>query len=140
MTTARADILQRIRDALGPDATDGRAGEVEPSYRRRGAYEPGAAPLVDRFEDRTLDYRAGFLRATAESLPERVAEAVAAGVARSEDAHPGTRPRVLVPPGLNLAWVGRVEGEIVVDDAAQDTGALDSGRLDTVALTPWMPW
>jgi L-lactate dehydrogenase complex protein LldG len=112
MTTAREVVLERIRAALG----DGwPAPEVPRDYRLRGPHDPGAAALLDLLEDRTLDYRARFLRATPPSLPDTVAEALG-----------GTGLRVVVPPGLDPRWLSKAGGEIIVDAPTLSPAILDT--------------
>jgi len=108
---ARQEVLEGIRSAL---AGDGPAPPVERAYRKRGIFPPGSPALLDLLEDRTLDYRAGFLRATTDSLPEVVATALAGA------------GRVIVPSGLDPQWLTRVDAEIVTDDASLDPLALDA--------------
>jgi L-lactate dehydrogenase complex protein LldG len=136
-------MLQRIREALATEGTARREAPVERNYRHRGRHDPGTEPLLDLLEERTLDYRAGFLRATPEALPDRIAEALTAGMTQSQSqseksentavAEGGliaTRPQVVVPAGLDRGWVRGAEGgaDIVVDD-----GTIDPARLDTMA-------
>ncbi len=137
-------MLQRIREALGTEDTSRREAPVERNYRLRGRHDPGAEPLLDLLEERTFDYRAGFLRATVESLPDRIAEALTAGMAQSQfentEAAVGTvgsvgtevgllatRPQVVVPAGLDRGWVSGAEAgaDIVVDDGTIDPAGLD---------------
>ncbi len=129
VTEARALVLGRIRHALANDAPE--ASAFTRDYRTRGPYSPGAAPLLDLLEDRIRDYRAGFLRATPESLTVQVGAALTQAVARSTGgagpAGPG-RLRLLVPPGLERRWVDGdlFDAELVVDGTTVDTVSLDT--------------
>jgi L-lactate dehydrogenase complex protein LldG len=120
MITAREVVLERIRAALAGEG-DPVASSVPRNYRRRGPHDPGAPALLDLLEDRTLDYRAGFVRTTPQSLPEAVAAALAGA------------PRVVVPPGLDPRWVSRADGEIVTDDMTLSPAILDT--MDAVVTT-----
>jgi L-lactate dehydrogenase complex protein LldG len=78
-------------------------------------HEPGAPTLLDLLEERTLDYRAGFVRATPASLPDVVAAVLGEGVAR-----------VIIPPGLDRGWVSKVDAELVLDDPSLTPATLDT--------------
>jgi L-lactate dehydrogenase complex protein LldG len=101
--SAREEILQRVRRALGPS-------RPEPPDVPRG-YRDHAAPtdVVGLFAERVADYRAGVTRCTAGEV-ERVVRDVLG---------PGTR--VVVPPDLPFT----------VEGAAADTG-LTARELDAV--------
>ena len=104
---ARADVLARIRAALGPGAE---APEVPRRYR--GARIDDSS--VDRFCERVAEYKASVTRVRAAELPETVARLCAGR-------------RIAVPPGGPDA----VDGvEVVVDDPPLSPAALD--KLDGV--------
>jgi L-lactate dehydrogenase complex protein LldG len=109
---AREEVLGRIRSALGSGSVP---PEIHRAYRRRGVHEPGAPALLDLLEERTLDYRAGFVRATPAPLPDVVAAVLGEGVAR-----------VVIPPELDRGWVRKVNGELVVDDPSLTPATLDT--------------
>ena len=115
MSDARADVLGRIRAALGPGAA---APEVPRAYRGPGAAgETGSAAIVDRFCERVAEYQATVTRVTAAELRDTVA-----ALCRERGAQ-----RIAVPPGGPdvLAAV-----EIVVDEPPLSPQALD--QLDGV--------
>ena len=112
MRAARDEVLGRIRSALGSGSVP---PEIPRVYRRRGTHEPGAPALLDLLEERTLDYRAGFVRATPASLPDVVAAVLGEDVAR-----------VIIPPELDRGWVSKVDAEFVVDHASLTAAILDT--------------
>jgi L-lactate dehydrogenase complex protein LldG len=123
LTSTREIMLRRIREALvGESREGGDSASFSRAYRTRGRHEPGAAELVDLLEDRTLDYRAGFLRATPASLAEQVASALGAAGRRGA--------RLLIPPGLEREWLSRADAEVVVDH--QGLGAVALDGMDAV--------
>ena len=109
MSDARAEVLARIRRALGPGVT---APAVPRDYRTRG--DLGRAALLELFTDRLVDYRAAVRPATAADLPAVLAAALAERGAE----------RVVVPPGLPWAVPGAV--------ADADLPATELDRLDGV--------
>jgi L-lactate dehydrogenase complex protein LldG len=112
--SARAEVLSRIRTAIGGEARDPRPPDVDRGYRLRGDLD--RARLLDLLSERLVDYRATVRRAAASGLADAV------GAALSER---GAR-RVVVPPGLDLpALPPGVEA--VPDDglAPRDLDALD---------------
>jgi L-lactate dehydrogenase complex protein LldG len=124
MTSARQEILGRIRSALA----DVPAGErpqdvvVARAYRREGKLTGEA--LVERFADRVRDYDAAVRR----SAPGEVAATVAAACADMG------LSRVVVPPGLASGW--RPAGMEVVEDDGLTTQQIDeiNGAVTGCAL------
>jgi L-lactate dehydrogenase complex protein LldG len=110
---ARAEILARVRTALGHRPPQ--PVEVPRNYRHRGDHPPGAAAVLDLFEDRLTDYHARVLRTGPDGLAAAVAEAVPVGA------------RFVVPPGLADGWA---PPGAVVDDGTLTADALD--RVDGV--------
>ena len=119
--SARAEVLGRIRDALG-------AGAAEPDVPRgyRGSGDPPEGDVVALFCERAADYRATVRRVSEAELPHAVAAACA---------ERGVR-RVVTPGG----W-GRIpdalEGlELVADDPPLSPRELDAfdGVLTGCAL------
>jgi L-lactate dehydrogenase complex protein LldG len=110
MTTAKDEILQRIRSALGPQRP---AVEVPREYRPADPNAPGA---LDVFTDRLEDYKASVHRATAETAAEVIAGLLA------------TAGRVVVPDGLPDGWA---------PGATVDNGlsAVELDAFDTVLTT-----
>ena len=115
MSAARADVLARIRSALGPGVE---VPEVPRAYRGPGAAgKTGSAAIVDRFCERVAEYQATVTRVTAADLPDTVAS-----LCRARGAQ-----RIAVPPGGPDVLAGV---EIVVDEPPLSARALD--QLDGV--------
>ena len=93
--TARHDVLAAVRRALGRTGTARHDDDDAPVPRTyRGATGTAGAPEdLDLLVDRILDYRASVRRCTAADLPVVLGEELS-GVAT-----------VVVPPGLDLAWL-----------------------------------
>lgn len=113
VTEARAEILSRIRSALGPrpDVPD-----IPREYR--GAGQSGLDVVVDRFCERAAEYRATVRRVARADLDAALAEAAA-------------QRRLAVPPGAPWQL-----DRLTVDDpplSAHDLDALD-GVLTGCAL------
>jgi len=113
-TTAREEVLARIRSALGPDP---RPVEVARGYRTSGEHAPGAAELLDLLTDRLVDYKAGVSRCTVAEVPTTV------GALLDRLAGAG---RVVVPPDLPEAWTAGAH-------VLRDDGSVSTAELDTVA-------
>ena len=110
---ARAEVLARIRSALGPDPAP---VAVTRGYRTEGEHAPGSDALLDLLEDRLLDYKAGVVRCREADL----AATVAAVLERT-----APTGRLVVPPGLPAGWTaGR--------DVLRDDGSTSTDELDTV--------
>jgi L-lactate dehydrogenase complex protein LldG len=111
MTTARDDILRRVRAAKGGPATAPPA-----DYRRWSALD--RAQLVERFCERVADYQADVRRASAAGLGSELRSCL-----KSRDA------RVVgIPPGLPEAW--RPIGVELLEDRGLTAPELD--HLDAV--------
>jgi L-lactate dehydrogenase complex protein LldG len=106
-SAAKDDVLARIRTALGPaPATSAPgAGPIPRGYAVRGAADPGDPALLDLLTDRLEDYRATVRRCAPSDLPATVAAVLAA-----RGAH-----RVVVPAGLDAAWLAAWDGEALPD-------------------------
>jgi L-lactate dehydrogenase complex protein LldG len=115
---ARAEVLGRVRDALGPGVA---VPEVPRSYRGAGGAAGG--DVVERFCERVADYQATVRRVSAEELAGAVASACAARGVR----------RLVTPPG----GPPELEGlELVADDPPLSVRDLDGvdGVLTGCAL------
>lgn len=130
--SAREDVLNRVRAALGGPGTGttaaGKVGtapaavEVPRSYRAAGDHAAGSAAVLDQIVDRLVDYQAHVRRMAADELPAAVAEILAEAGS------------VVVPPGLDEAWLGGVGGDVVVHRDARDAplSALDLDAVGAV--------
>lgn len=93
-TTAKADILARIRGALG----DTPAGvEVPRAYSVEHRFAPGTPEVIDLLKDRLIDYKANVYETPAEGVAATV-EKLLAG-----------ESSFVVPAGLPAEWLP--EGE-----------------------------
>jgi len=103
MSSARHEVLERIRRALGADerghGNDIRPGEdrsgfsVPREYRRRGT--KGPRELLRLLHDRIVDYEATVLRCRPPELARAIAERLAARDAR----------KLVTPPDIPDAWM-----------------------------------
>ncbi|KZM76891.1 lactate utilization protein C [Cellulosimicrobium sp. I38E] len=123
--SARDDVLARVRAALGGSTATGSAasGSVPRAYRERGDLAPGSPEAVDVLVDRLVDYRAHVhVAATASEVATVVGDLLA-------DAG-----SVVVPPGLDVAWLDALgAGTVVVPDARDDPRTPDElDRVDAV--------
>jgi L-lactate dehydrogenase complex protein LldG len=94
-TSAREEVLARIRTALGQDRSEGpsEAPEIPRDYRTTD--ERPLSALLDLLTDRLVDYRATVLRCGPEEVATAVADALDSGLG------PGWSPTdVVVAPGL----------------------------------------
>jgi L-lactate dehydrogenase complex protein LldG len=110
----KAEILGRIAAALGPDPV---VPAVPREYRRTAPFPAGDPALLELLVDRLEDYKATVHRCP----PDRLARTVAAALT----ARGATR--VVVPDGLDLAWLTGWEGT-ALPDAVDDP--LDVATLD----------
>jgi L-lactate dehydrogenase complex protein LldG len=124
--TARAEVLGRIRSALGP--ARGRPVEVPAGYRR-GQYAPGE--LAEVFAERVADYRATVTQVARGAVAAAVEAAVEAALGGRDDQRDqdGRRDRngrrLAVAPGFDPAWLP-ASGELLVDDPPLSVPALDA--------------
>jgi L-lactate dehydrogenase complex protein LldG len=108
-SSARAEILRRIRAANGGAADGERAGRqwnaIERSYRR--AASRSREEILELLEDRLRDYDANVVRVSTPDI------AMTVGKMLSER---GKR-KIVIPPGMEQTWLP--EGfDFVVDDGA----------------------
>jgi len=120
VSDAKADVLQRVRSALGGGAS---VPEVPREYRGAGSPAPSGGDVVELFCERCADYRATVRRVSAAELPAAVAAACAERGAR----------RLVTPPGGPSGLEGL---ELVADDPPLGARALDGfdGVLSGCAL------
>ncbi|MET0817959.1 MAG: LUD domain-containing protein [Solirubrobacteraceae bacterium] len=120
MSDAKADVLKRVRSALGGGAS---VPEVPREYRGAGSPAPSGGDVVELFCERCADYRATVRRVSAAELPAAVAAACAERGAR----------RLVTPPGGPSGLEGL---ELVADDPPLGARALDGfdGVLSGCAL------
>ena len=126
MSTAREEILDRIRAAISPD-TPGRAGtpaQVDAAYAalprdyRRAHHDAADSDIVALFAERAADYRAVVERVPEADLPAAIARVLA------------DVPRFLVPDGLPPQWLA---GLPAPDRIVRDDPPLSARELDQVA-------
>jgi L-lactate dehydrogenase complex protein LldG len=117
---ARAEILRRVRAALGDVPADEEPGDVPVprDYLRSGTHGP--SELLDLLEDRLRDYHATVRRTSATEIARAVEEACRELALR----------RLALPVGLPADW--RPPGMKVIED-----GGVSARELDLVdgALT-----
>jgi len=116
VSTAREEILDRIRAAISPD-TPGRAGspaQVDAAYAalprdyRRAHHDAAGSDIVALFAERAADYRAVVERVPEAELPAAIAR-VLAGL-----------PTFMVPDGVPPQWLAGLSA-----DGADGAGATD---------------
>jgi L-lactate dehydrogenase complex protein LldG len=115
VTTAREEILQRVRAALAdvPDTERPEDVPVERGYRTTGEGEP--EERVARFAERVADYKAAVHRVASTELPEAVARACQTRQVRRLVV-PEDLPEAWRPPGTELLIDGQLSNEVL--DAA----------------------
>jgi len=120
VSDAKADVLQRVRSALGGGAS---VPEVPREYRGAGSPAPSGGDVVELFCERCADYRATVRRVSAAELPAAVAATCAERGAR----------RLVTPPGGPSGLEGL---ELVADDPPLGARELDGfdGVLSGCAL------
>lgn len=114
MSSARDEVLRRVRDAVGAPA------EPPPTprdYRSVGDHAPGSGELVEQLIDRLEDYRATVIRSSGDVATAVVAALDAAGVRSGP---------VLHAPGLPGEWLTGTR-------ATPDDVRIDAQGLDAVA-------
>ncbi|MFI2103487.1 lactate utilization protein C [Isoptericola sp. NPDC019693] len=145
MSEARTEVLARVRAALGqtgsgttPSGKVGTAPHPEPvprAYRAAGEHAAGSPEVLEQLVDRLVDYKAHVHQVSAADLPATVAALVAdlSGPAHGmQGAHPDRSLRVVVPDGLDDAWLAALpdDVEVVRDSRERPLAATD---LDSVA-------
>jgi L-lactate dehydrogenase complex protein LldG len=112
---AKAEILARIASAVGAHPAPPPA--VPREYRHSADAAPGDPALIDLLVDRLEDYKATVHRCTSDLVARTVSAAL---VARGAT-------RVVVPDGLDLAWLTGWDGTALPDspDEPLDVATLD---------------
>ena len=131
MSSAREEVLHRVRDAIGVPAGDLPAkvpgnlpdnmvppAPVAREYRTSGDHPAGSPELVDLLVDRLEDYKATVFRC--EDDDESISAAVSAALRGA-----GAKSAV-VPTGLAPVWSCLAPGVVV------DTNELTAGQLDEI--------
>ncbi|WP_125773235.1 LutC/YkgG family protein [Antribacter gilvus] len=122
MSDARSEVLSRVRAALGrpdPEATDhvAAAKEVSRGYRAAGEHAPGSAEALEILVDRLVDYKAHVVQVPADGIAAAVAAALGDHVSS-----------IVVPPGLDPAWLAGLDGVDVRTDSPE--APLTAAELD----------
>ncbi|MEU0941721.1 LUD domain-containing protein [Streptomyces canus] len=115
--SSRERILGRVRRALAD--TPGDDTPIERAYLREHG-DRGVEETVELLAENLADYRAIVHRCTSADLPATLAGMLAARGAKT----------VLVPPGLEPAWLADADTEQVQDRAESTPHELD--RIDSV--------
>lgn len=124
MSSARDEILARIRAANGTTGTDGSAG-ADAGYAAiardylRSHHDPASTDIVALFAERAADYRAVVELVPADGIPAAVTRAIAA--------IPAAPRSVVVPDGLPTRWLAGLaaQASLVRDDPALSPRELD---------------
>ena len=119
---AKDEILRRIRRATTEADAGTPGGAVPRGYHLQGEHSPGSPELIELLRDRLLDYRAAVHRCSPEEVPATVASALADRQAR----------RVVVPAGLDPAWLAGWPGDAVPDRPAAPLTVTDLDGMDGV--------
>lgn len=134
MTSAREEILGRIREALG-DVPRSEGPEDVPVERGYVRSEPDRrAVLVERFIERVAEYKAHVLRVASAELPGAIASALAArGIQRL--VVPQGIPAEWLPPGIRALADDRLSHEVLDgSDGVLTTCALGIAQTGTIVL------
>lgn len=113
MTTAREEVLARIRGALGKAVV---VPEVPRGYRRSGEHPAGADALLAQLVDRLEDYRATVVRAGTgdAAIGDAIAQALSDKGVQA----------VIAPPGVPADWLRGIPH--TVDDGTATARDLDA--------------
>jgi L-lactate dehydrogenase complex protein LldG len=87
--TARDDVLTRIRSAIAGQPP---SAEVPRGYRLISNRLPGSEPVIERFVDRLIDYKATVHRTDAAALVQTLTAVLASAAS------------VVLPPGAQAGW------------------------------------
>jgi L-lactate dehydrogenase complex protein LldG len=134
MSTARDEVLRRIRSALRDVSAEERPEDVPVArdYRRAGT-DPQAA-LVERFTERLVDYKARVRRVAEAELPQAIAAAcMGRGVRRL--VIPPDLPETWAPPGVELLRDnGLTNRQLDESDGVLSGCALGIAQTGTIVL------
>jgi L-lactate dehydrogenase complex protein LldG len=134
MSTARDEMLRRIRSALRDVPASERAEDVPVArdYRQSGA--AARAELVEQFADRLVDYKAKVRRVSEAELPEAITAACALrGVQRL--VVPADLPADWAPPGVTLLRDNRLtHAQLDESDGVLTGCALAIAQTGTIIL------
>jgi L-lactate dehydrogenase complex protein LldG len=131
VSSAREEILGRIRAAVGPSAARPAAAgreetpaQVDAAYAalprayRRAHHDAAGTDIVGLFAERAADYRAVVERVPEPDLPAAIARVLS------------DVPTFLVPDGLPAPWL---EGSLAEDRIVRDAPPLSARELDAIA-------
>jgi len=121
VSTAREEVLGRIRTALADVPAGERPDDVPVARDYRRTLDLSAAEIVDLFAERVADYQASVRRVSLADLPGVVGETLSGR-------------RVAVPAGLPAQWYAGCD--VAVDDGSMSVVELDAldGVLTGCAL------
>jgi len=131
VSSAREEILDRIRAATGGPTAVGRAAtpaQVDAAYAalprgyRRAHHDAASTDIVALLAERAADYRAVVERVAEADLPAAIARVLA------------DLPSFMVPDGLPPGWLADLPaGDPAEDRAVRDDPPLSARELDSVA-------
>ena len=130
MSDAREAVLARIRAALGPDPV---VPDVPRDYRRAGTVPAGSPELLDLLVDRLVDYKARVVQVAPGGVAAAVAAAVAAGGEHTAGGEHAAARSVVVPPGLDPAWIAALADAGVEVRTDTREAPLSNAELDSAA-------
>jgi L-lactate dehydrogenase complex protein LldG len=113
-TDAKQQILTRVREAIG---------KREPAASITREYRQAAPANLEQFVERLIDYNATVYRCTESTIPETIAEALAARNKKS----------ILIPPGFPTQWLPT--GIEFIRDAGLTHTELDAMQAVLTACT-----
>jgi L-lactate dehydrogenase complex protein LldG len=117
MTTSRDTVLNKVRAAIAGDSPP---PPIPRDYIRRGAHQPGSAPVIELLVDRLVDYRARVTQVTAADLD-----------AALDAALPGMSS-VVIGPGLDPAIARACAGNGRTVTTDSHPAALSPQQLDAI--------
>ena len=137
---ARAEVLRRVRDAVGADQAGGAREPITRAYGTSGDLAAGSRELHDLLVDRLEDYRATVHHSGASDGEVTTAVRAVLGSLGAQS--------VICPPGVSEAFLTAIGDEEKVGDKEKgtdsrtdnaaalrviaDDGSLDAGELDRI--------